>query len=157
MSEKTKEIIDQIKELISNHKLDENLIEEFNLISIAKDTHDLPKEISIEIRDKFSTYAKILEDILQPDHSFITMHECSVFNEKELNEVEITLSKLMFYVNAYREADLITQEEIYLSYIKEATIVWKEIKNHLLKIIKKTKDSWNGHLPDKKKQEGYFG
>jgi len=151
------ELIKQIKELITKHKLDENLIEEFNLISIAKDSHNLLKEISEEIKDKFSTYAKILEEILQPEHSYTTMQECASFNEKEIEKVTKTLSKLMFYINAYREADLIASEEVYLEYIKEASKIWKETKEDLIEIIRKTKESWNDHLPNKKKQEGYFG
>lgn len=129
--------------------------QDFELSNI-EDTDFLLRDIRRKITEKLSFYTKIIEDLMQPDGSFSSLHECRALNEEEKDNIFNLYSELMMIdrdsvILSLQADDTKDAEFINISYKK-----WQEMKPKLLSLLKKIRLTW-----DEKTEPGekvrYFG
>ncbi|MFH1316775.1 MAG: hypothetical protein ABII01_04605 [Candidatus Woesearchaeota archaeon] len=133
----------------------ETLDRDFEASSIEEDRF-LLREIRKKIVEKIEFYSKILEDIVQPEATVTSMHECKAFEENEKEQVYAVYMRMMA---AHRKSITLSLEDgepNEAKFIKEFTIAWKDIKPELIKIIKKLEESWKKDT-EFKEELGYLG
>ena len=129
---------------------------------------DLSEEFDIEddepsiasvlhaVRDRFSFFCKIIEDILQPETSPATLQECRVFTESDKKELYRLYSDIMILDRKILHADVTRNREAAADVLEE---VWKSlpgIKERVGNVVKKMLESWTLDHGDENYAE-YFG
>ena len=92
--------------------------------------------------EKVDYYAKIVNELLQPDSELISMYECRIFKEDEKEGIYDVLKRLMFFSRFSAEVGLKADDEEEVGFICEFFKEWNELKPDLLKVISKIKSSW---------------
>ena len=117
---------------------------------------DILREILRKMYDKVDFYTKFLEDIIQPDARLSTMMESSRFNAQEMQLVNNLHMKGMLITRELMEANLDYSEENASKAISKTFKEWLEIKQGLVMIIHKIKETWKENIKTKD-ERGYFG
>ncbi len=129
----------------------EELNKEINLEDIED---DFLRNILDKLYEKTSNYAKIIEDLLQPEASLANMYEANYISGKvDLDKVYVDIMKIN------RELLLARfeySEEKSSIPISKAYKDWKDIKPDVNKVLELLRDSWKDKI-DEKKYGGYFG
>lgn len=113
----------------------------FEVYSLESDEFVL-REIRRKIVEKIEAYIKILESVLQPEASVCDMQECHAFSEEEKQRV-YSLYKKMMYIHRYSIETSIDEDDAKTSrFIKKVVDDWNSLKDDLVKIISKLKESW---------------
>ncbi len=134
----------------------ERLLDEFNLASISEDAADLPREIAKKAKERIEGYARILEDVLQPDNGLSAMNECSFFSDEELARIAKGYRELMALVRRHMAADVEGTQEAYRAFLRKALPRWEAQRAWLKGIASKLGAGWEREQPLQRKQ-GYFG
>lgn len=113
--------------------------------------------IKKRILEKINKYLDILDPLVQPDTTAISLYETSFFCEEDRQSCFDIYKRLMVIV---KQADLISLSEddkenadFINLYFRE----FKEIKPMLQKIITKQKNCWEKNTSVNEKVLGYFG
>lgn len=153
-----KEIEKKYNELRKKHKLPEfkEIDEEFE-ISGLEETNFLLRAIIRRIAEKLDFYTTMLEEILQPDTSNLyAMHETRFFDENEKNRMYDLYSRLMDFNRQSIELSLERNEKNDVDFINNIFNDWKQLKQELLRFVKKMRDSWKAEVGIKE-DVGYLG
>jgi len=134
----------------------ERMIEEFDLLTIEEEAEDLTREIARKVRDRVDAYAKLLEDLVQPDSSLAAMNECSYFSEEEMEQVVKLYRKLMVLVREFLLADLEATPAAYGAFVVRAVPAWMSHKPALTAIVTTIRKGWDSSQP-LHRERGYFG
>ena len=120
----------------------DDLNKEFQIDDIENENSIL-KEIRGKILEKSNTYAKFLEDLLQPDTTPSSFYECTILNsENEKKTVFELYKKLMIIDRAGLETNLLSSDELEAEFIKKTYEEWLKIKQKLLEIVTLVRKSW---------------
>jgi len=123
----------------------------------GEDTDFLLREVRKYVGDKFTSYLRFLETLIQPNGS-----QAFVFMMlKSLDSDDMKKIREMYAKMARKELELL-ELDIEYNIEKEAEFVnttfemWKEIKEDLIFIMDKAKFNWDKSAPDMKKSH-YYG
>lgn len=120
-------------------------------LEIDKESKFILREIRRKSHEKLENFAKLLEGILQPEtSSFSEMCEINSFSEAEKTSIMKVYSRIMKLSRRAVEVALITTEETDAQFVKELFEEWKSIKEGMLEIAKKMKESWGKDSEDDK-------
>jgi len=118
----------------------EKLDQEFGLGDIDKE--NILFGIKERILDRIDSYAKIIEGIIQPETSLTDMYESKVFSDEEKQNMFI-IYKRFIYLDRYSMQTELEDGNIKLAeFISESYKEWLKIKDKVLAIIVKLKESW---------------
>ena len=106
--------------------------------------------------EKVEYYAKIINELLQPDSELVSMYEGKIFREDEKEGIYDVLKRLMFFSRLSAEAGLKADEKEEVKFICEFFKEWNKLKPNLLAVISKIKSSWEMDTELKEDLE-YFG
>ena len=113
-------------------------IEKINL----DETENFEREMRHNISEKFSSYSKLIESILQPSTTQIFIY--SLIKKLERKDIEVLnelYKKLSLSELELIELDLIVDKKREGKFVSEAYKLWQEVKEKLHPIIVKLKDS----------------
>lgn len=153
------EIEKKYNELEKKHKLPEfkEIDMEFE-ISDLEETNFLLIAIIRRIAEKLDFYSTMLEEVLQPDTSNLyAMHETRYLTEAEKNQMYGTYTRLMNLNRQSIEVSLEHDEKNEADFISNALEEWKNLKQDILKIVRKMRGSWEAEEADMKDDLGYLG
>ena len=153
------EIEKQYNELRKKHKLPEFKDMDFEFeISDLEETNFLARAIIRRIAEKLDFYTTMLEEILQPDTSNLyAMHEMRNFDENEKKQMYELYARLMSFNRQSIQVSLERNEKGEIEFINNAFNEWRNLRQEILKFIRKMKDSWNMEEADIKEDLRYLG
>ena len=153
-----KEIEKQYNELRKKHKLPEFKEIDFEFeISDLEETNFLLRAIIRKIAEKLDFYSTMLEEVLQPDTSNLyAMHETRYLDENEKKQMYELYTKLMNFNRHSIEVSLEHDEKEKVDFVNNIFNEWKNLKQELLKFVKKMRASWKTEA-DIKEDLGYLG
>jgi hypothetical protein len=132
----------------------EPVIREFDLLTIPAEAEDLVRETAKKVQERIDSYARLLEDLLQPDTSLAAMNECSFFSDQEMENVVRLYRQLIALLRKHTITDIDDQE--YGRFITGALAEWAKQKPALQRIAKKLQSGWEQDQP-LQREKGYFG
>ncbi len=156
MSEKdiTRKIYEK---MMHSHGLPEyHNINPFLDITLSED-EDAFIRIKKSILEKIERYIDIIDPIVQPDTTAVSMYENSMFPDDEKTRAFELFRKLM---TLKREGELTYLDESERSnseFIKEFFRCVKDINKDMRDMITRQKDSWKNNSKIKESNTGYFG
>jgi len=110
-----------------------------------------------KIAEKVDYYSGLLEHFMQPDPSSLSgMHELKFFSEEEKLKVYSVFKRLIKLNRSAIEADLSQDERKEAEYISLSLDEWKKLREELIPIVKKIRESWDKDSEMEEKL-GYFG
>lgn len=122
-----------------------------------EDDDDVVMELTKLLREKIAKYISVIEDVLQPDSSLISMQESSVFSEKERDSLFSLFKKIVLLQRTFILVNLDGSLDDRLAYLKQLFAGWKECKAQLRPFVQKVLLAWSdGQSLDEVKQN-YFG
>ncbi len=130
-------------------------LEEFQVASIEEKEFLLSgirENITCRIQDSID----FLSDMFQPDASITNMYESRVFEEEGKKVAFDAFRRLMFWKRASLKASIINDDRANAEFVKGFVGEWKILKNTLVGIVEKVKNSWESELEQNEKL-GYFG
>jgi hypothetical protein len=134
------------------------LEKEFDIELVKQDPHAL-KEALKKIMDRFDMLTDFLEDILQPENNYYSMHECSALTEQDKQAVFMIYKKCMYYKRS-ATVTLLKNDAVELkNTIENIANHWMDIKQNVITITIKIRDSWNTNQTENGAEEykKYFG
>ena len=154
--EKLKENYAKIQKVHSLPDFD-NLNSDFSIEKLAEiETDFLIREIVKSMGDKFSSYLRFVEVLINPSNSqmfvFSIVKTLGVEEKKKLSEIYKELAKIELNLI---EADIDFSEKKIADLIKDSYEVWIELKKDLLDILEKIKSNWD--RKNEGNSKGYFG
>jgi len=152
-----KEIEKQYGELRKRHKLPEfkDMDNEFE-ISDLEETSFLLRAILRRIAERLDFYSTMLEEVLQPDTNLYAMHETRYFDDDEKKRMYELYTRLMNFNRQSIEVSLSRNEGEEADFVSSMFNEWKNLRQDLLKYIKKMRASWKTEA-DIKEDLGYLG
>lgn len=149
----------EYKKIQEKHNLPsfEEMNEDFNIEKASElKVELLIREIRRFVADKLSNYMRFVEAILNPVNVpmfiYSLIKSLDVQEKEKLTEVYKKLSKNELKLI---ELDINYSEEKEALFIREAYIMWQEMKKELLDIFEKANKNWDNKAESKKKD--YFG
>jgi len=122
----------------------------------ALETDLLLKEIRVCISNKFFSYLRFLESLINPTNASMFIFAMAKTVEPKDKENLIKLYKQLSKLEVdfiYLDLDYSEQKEA--EAIKEYYTLWQEIKGDLIKIVDIIKNNWDNKVEDNK--NGYYG
>lgn len=136
----------------------DRLNEEFAIEKATKDETDFVlREIRRYMADKFLDYFRITESILNPSNnpSMFIFSLTKTFDAKDREKLAELYKKLAKIEIWLMELDIEYSEQKEAEFIKEAYVLWQDIKKEIKGTIEVIKKNWDNKLEDNSK--GYFG
>jgi len=123
-----------------------------------EETEVLVREIRRYVSEKFSTYLRFIETLIQPTNAPLFVFSML----KNLNTEDMASLQLIYKKLAKKEIEVITLDlkfnlEGEISFIKSSFDMWQELKEELLLIIEKTKKGWDTNGNTENNGRNYFG
>ncbi|MBW3020096.1 hypothetical protein KY334_02260 [Candidatus Woesearchaeota archaeon] len=116
---------------------------------IDKEADYILREIRRKINSKINAYMDLIHGVLQPDASeILQMHEVGFFTEREKSKLLKLYKRLMKISRHSDELAISFDEESEAIFIKEVYTQWPEIKEKILTMVRKMKDSWDKELEE---------
>jgi|GEM_PF-282804 len=137
----------------------ENMNKDFSIEKIQEeDTELLIREIRKYVSDKFSTYLRFIETLLQPTNAqMFVFSMLKTFESEDTEKLKKNYKKLAQKEIDIIELDLDFNLEKEIVFIKSAFDLWQEVKTELLEIISTVKKGWSDNSDIKDKSQNYFG
>lgn len=144
-------------EISGNHSLPgyEDLNREFEIYSV-EESEFLLREIRKKIVEKIDDFLKVLEPVLQPETILSDMHECRFFSDSDKREIFSTYKRLKFFEKMSFETSIDENDEKTAKFINSVFSEWSNLKQDVLEVILKLKDSWLQDT-DIEEELGYMG
>lgn len=135
----------------------EKLNEDFQIERISEYETDLIlKEIRKFISEKFSTYLRFLENLLNPVNVpmflFSMVKNLNASDKKKINEI---YQKLAMSEVVILELDINYSEKKEIDFLKDSFKLWNDVKKDLLILVDKMKENWDSKPETNGKN--YFG
>lgn len=157
---------DELKELKKNYRKIQqrynlpdfiDLNKDFQIEKIAEtETDFLIREVRKYLADKFSSYLRFIEAIINPVNApmfvFSLIKSTTDEEKKELRDIYKKLAKIQIDVI---ELDIEFDEDKESEFIKKSYKIWQEIKKDIIEILKTIKKNWDNKGETNGK--GYFG
>jgi transcription termination factor NusB len=118
---------------------------------------DIIIELTKSLREKTSKYIQFLEDILQPDSSFIIMQESSSFSDSDRNKILPVFKKLILLQRTNLLVQLDGSKEDKVTYFKQLFTGWQDLKKNLKPFIQKALITWSDEESFEEIKQNYFG
>jgi len=131
-------------------------VQKFLELSDIEDDGLLLVSMKKKIVDKLKNYLDILEPIIHPDTSTISMYESRLFNDDEKNMVFQLFKQLMVLFRGANLTDLDENDEANAAFINSFFELFPKIKPDLEKMIRQQKESWEKE-DTSKSDVGYLG
>jgi hypothetical protein len=134
---------ERYNELAKKHKLPafDKIDKEFEISVIDKEAF-LLREIRRKIIEKLESYAKFLEEILQPETTLSNMYEAKIFDDEERTEIFKLYKKLMSFDRSSLEISIDEDDEKTSEYITSIFDEWSDMKKKIAEFLKKSKEEW---------------
>lgn len=101
------------------------------------------REIRRKINGKLDMYLDVLESVLNPESTTSGMHEGNHLSDIERRNILSLFKRLMKIRRTSTELGLLLDEEKDAAFIKDVYNQWKSIKEEVLKVVRRMKDSWD--------------
>lgn len=134
----------------------ETVIAEFDLLTIDEEAQNLLKEMAKRVKERVDGYARLLEELIQPDAGLASMNECGFFEEREHERIVKGYRRLMRIIRRQTLAELRATPEAYREFLTEAIPAWRQEKEWLLTVAERLADGWKNGQP-LQTEKGYFG
>jgi hypothetical protein len=133
------------------------LNEDFQIEKVTMiETELLLKEIRICITNKFFSYLRFLESIINPANASMFVFAMAKTIESKDKEKVITLYKQLSRLEVdFIDLDLKYSEQREADAVKKYYQLWREMKKELLSIVEIIKKNWDNKVEDNGK--GYYG
>ena len=153
------EIEKQYNELRKKFKLPEYKEIDFEFeVSDLEETNFLLRAIIRRMAERLDFYSTMLEEVLQPDTSNLyAMHEMKFFGDKEKSQMYELYTKLMNLNRQSIEISLERNEKSEADFISNVFGEWRNLREELLKFVRKMRASWKAEEADIKEDLGYLG
>lgn len=126
-------------------------------ISHIDDGEFLLRDVNGKIAERVEAFVNVLMELLQPDTASLAgLHECRFFNDEEKREIYEVYKKLMMLHRASLEISVYNDEKKLAGFVKDTYGAWPSMKERMLAIIRKMKESWKKESSDKG-ELGYLG
>jgi len=137
----------------------ENMNKDFQIEKIQEeDTELLIREIRKYVSDKFSTYLRFIETLLQPTNAqMFVFSMLKTFEAEDTEKLKKNYKKLAQKEIDIIELDLDFNLDKEIIFIKSAFDLWQKVKAELLEIISTVKKGWNDNSDVKDRSQNYFG
>lgn len=132
----------------------EELQKEFGAFTVEED-EDILDLIIEKLRDKVKTYTHLLEDLIHPDTSLISMNEAAAFGEQDA--LFNLFKELTAYDRQYLLVRLDGTRQDKAEYFRAYFLFWQSKKQQLRAIVSKALDVWKTDAALEKDMTGYFG
>lgn len=136
----------------------ENMNKDFQIEKIQEEeTELLIREIRRFVSEKFSTYLRFIETLLQPSNAqMLVFSMLKTLDAEDMEKLKNNYKRL-----AEKEIDVIELEldfnlEKEITFVKTAYDLWQEVKVELLEVISKVKTGWGNDKTSKEKGNSYF-
>ena len=132
-------------ELGKQHKLPtfDVLNADFDIDTIDPEAKHLLKEITKKIFERIEIFKKILETILQPDVSILSMQESEFLTDQDHDRTLLI-------------GELENSDTLFTEFINEAVAEWPQVKKDLMPVIQHMQLGWATHKKIKQFQH-YLG
>ncbi len=114
---------------------------EFDIRDISNENIIL-REIKERILEKLDDYQKILEGVVQPDTTLISMYESGVFSDSEKTRIYKLYKRFVYLQRFAVQTEIEDGDEKVAEFINVSFKEWLELKEKMLGIIIKLKESW---------------
>lgn len=123
----------------------------------GEDTDFLLREVRKFVGDKFTSYLRFLETLIQPSGSqtFVFMMLKSL-DSNDMNKIKGMYERMARKEVELLELDLDYNEEKESEFVKTTYNLWNSIKKDLIFIFERTKLNWDRNVSDVKKNN-YYG
>jgi hypothetical protein len=130
---------------------------EFDLDLIEPDTKRLLRDVTKKMFDRIDAFRKVLETLLQPDMSVISMQEAERLEHTDTDRVGEILRRLMLLDRQLLLAELYNTDEAYAQFITLCASEWPSIKQEMTPILTKLAKGWSIKQPVKPRHTQYLG
>ncbi|MBN1645841.1 hypothetical protein JW868_02260 [Candidatus Woesearchaeota archaeon] len=131
----------------------DNLMREFDINHFDEMELPLP-EVMKKLSERIEHYAKILEEIIQPDAGYSSYHETGSFDDR--NDINELFRKLMYHYRNLLLAELSNENSDKAKAIMFFWNDWMKIKPRFVKVVKMLRGSWEKEKIQKM-DSGYLG
>ncbi|MFH1133900.1 MAG: hypothetical protein V1735_05385 [Nanoarchaeota archaeon] len=138
--------------LIKQHNLPWNELELAFDLDDAKTVRDVRKKVG----EHFDSYAKYVEELVQPEATLANLTEAKQFTEAEKKRMFALYRRLMFLQRLSLEVGIDNDEKKDAQFLKESLSEWTQLKPEIKAIFSKLKEAWSGDS-DAKEEAEYFG
>lgn len=152
-----RDMVSEYGALRQKHKLPllHDLDKEF-CVGKLEETDFLLRVIVSKMSERLEQVIKILGDLIQPESQLANMYEAESFTDEEKKHIFELFKRISARHKELVINDFEHDEDSAAELIKNTFNEWKDMKKDFLKILEKTKESWQ----NEKKSElelGYFG
>jgi hypothetical protein len=130
---------------------------EFDLDTIDQNAPHLIKEVTKRMYERFEIFKKILETLVQPDASIISMQEAETLSAEEHERTQDLVRRLMLLDRELLLAELHNTDDAHAAFIRNGAKEWASIKRELEPLIRKLQDAWKEARVSRKFQQHYMG
>jgi len=136
----------------------EKMNHDFQIEKIQEEeTELLVRELRRFVSEKFSTYLRFIETLLQPSNAqMLVFSMLKTLDSDDTEKLKKNYKKLAEKEIDVIELDLDFNLEKEVVFVKTAFDLWQEVKGELLEIISKVKKGWDKNNSQGKSQN-YFG
>ena len=135
----------------------DDLNNELELISIESEHFPL-REVRLRMAEHLEAWIEVLEGVISPDQSKSSaLYESRFFTEKERNAVFDTYKQIMRHLRALDEALVTNDDALDAQTIKDVWKDWEHMKEQVLMLVRKLKESWDKELHGDNSHVGYLG
>ena len=153
------EIVKAYEQLKKEYRLPdfEKINSEFQISSLENKDF-LLRDIMGKITEQIEFMNSILAPIIQPDANILNdLHECRGFNDDEKKQIFELYSRLMVIHKLSLELALVNDDKEIANFINDTFKIWYELKQSVVKNIKKIRKIWENGISDIKEDLGYLG
>lgn len=114
------------------------------------------RAIRNKIESKLIHFAKIFDEMLNPETSISGMHEAKSIPEEDRDEIFQIYKQLLFYLRTIDLLYLNDSDQLNAEFINKFFAEWKNIKMKISKYMLKLQDAWRDNL-DSTYKVNYLG
>jgi hypothetical protein len=129
---------------------------DFDIDTIDTESKHLLKEVTKKIFERIEVFKKILETILQPDVSILSMQETEFLTDQDHEIVADIARRLMRLDRTLLIAELANSDVLYAEFINDAAKEWLKVKKELAPVFQHMQLGWSTRQKIKQFQQ-YLG
>ena len=126
-------------------------------ISKVEEENYYIRDIRRHIIEKIRIFVDILEDLIHPNSTVSSYHECKFFDDQEKKTIYDLYGRLMVYIRKSNLLDLEEDDANDAEFIRDIFSSWDGIKKDLRNIIVKLHDCWSKEEISDKTISSYLG
>ena len=150
------DFLKKYNELRDKFSLPEYTDLDFNFEIGFPDDKNVLRAVRKKMSEKLEQYTKFIEELIQPDSSFSSMYDVKDFSDDFKKKVFSLFRRMMVFYKESIKLNMAISDEKDAEFVKDLYEFWLEVKNDVIVIIDKIKDTWEKDDDDKHITE-YFG